>query len=144
MPRRSSKALRDLFATSPFSRDAGLSLRSAAAGKSRIVLAAERRHTQGLSRVHGGMVAALADTAATFAAYSAVGDREHILTVTFSLNMTGRTREGDKLLAEAQVIHAGRRTVVARADVYAARKRLVASGIFTMLREKDGVEAPFR
>lgn len=144
MPSRSSKELRELFASSPFSLDTGLTLRSATKGRSRVALKAERRHTQGLSRVHGGIVAALADTAATWAAYSAIGGGEHLLTISFSLNMTSSSRAGDTLLAEARVIHAGRRTMVAHTEVFSPGRRLVASGTFTMVRERDGDGGPVR
>lgn len=106
-----------------------------------MALAVATGHTQGLGRVHGGIVTALADTAATFAAYSAVGSEEQLLTTNLSLAFTAGARAGDEMTAEAEVIHAGRTTVVAETRVLRGDGATLASGHFTMIRMagRDGV-----
>ncbi|HXI01901.1 MAG TPA: hypothetical protein VNI57_01880, partial [Candidatus Saccharimonadales bacterium] len=62
MSASASQRLRSIFASSAFSRDQALELISASRGKARVRMRAGGRHTQGLDRVHGGVVTALADT----------------------------------------------------------------------------------
>lgn len=138
MPAKASQRLRSLFASSAFSKDQALELISASHGKARVRMRAGSRHTQGLDRVHGGVVTALADTAATFAAYSAVGASDHVLTASLAVSFTAGAGAGEILTADAEVVHAGRTTVVAEVEVRAGGRRRLGSGIFTMIRREGG------
>jgi uncharacterized protein (TIGR00369 family) len=127
-----------MFDRSPFTKAQRLSFKSASRGRARIALTVSPGHTQGLARVHGGVVTALADTAATFAGYSIAGADEHLLTTTLSMAfMAGATR-GDRLVADARVLHAGRTTIVAEVSVIHGRRPPMAAGTFTMIRMAGG------
>ncbi len=71
---------------------------------------------------HAGAILSLADTVATSAAVSALSAEidpdttRFPLAIQISANLIGNAREG-KLLAEAQVIHAGRSTIVVETKV---------------------------
>jgi uncharacterized protein (TIGR00369 family) len=134
MPVIDPPRLLGLFRSAPFSRRFGLKLVSASAGRAVVVLDAVERHTQGLGRVHGGAVTALADTAATFAGYAAVGGGAHLLTTGLSMSFLKGASPGDRLTARAKLVHEGRRTLVAEVDVVKGRGTVIAIGLFTMLR----------
>lgn len=134
MPTRTQHQLRRLFRKSPFSRTQGLKLLSATKGRARISMKVAPRHSQGLGKVHGGVVTALADTAATFAGYTVVEAGEHLLTTNLSMAFMAGAVEGEGMVATAEVLHAGRTTVVARVVVCRERRPVMASGTFTMIR----------
>jgi uncharacterized protein (TIGR00369 family) len=66
---------------------------------------------------HGGIIGAVADTAAGYAAYSLMPAGAEILTVEFKLNLI-RAALPPKLRAEGRVLRAGRTLSVCRADVF--------------------------
>lgn len=87
--------------------------------------------------LHGGVVAALADTTATFAALTIVPDGTDVVTIEFKVNFLAPVARG-RAMAEARVIQPGRRVTVAEARVYGSpRKNPVAIGTFTMLNIPD-------
>ncbi len=57
--------------------------------------------------VHAGVLAALADTAAGFAALTLATDADDVLTAEFKINLL-RPANGDTILADAEVLKAGR------------------------------------
>src|SRR3712207_6607693 len=67
---------------------------------------------------HAGAVGAARDTAGGFAAGSAGGSADDVLTVEYKLNLL-RPAVGERLRLEAQVLRAGRRLVVCRGEAYA-------------------------
>jgi uncharacterized protein (TIGR00369 family) len=68
---------------------------------------------------HGGAIAALADTAAGYAAYSLMPAGSDILTVEFKLNLV-RPAVPPTLRAKGHVLRAGKTLTVCRADVFHA------------------------
>lgn len=66
---------------------------------------------------HGGVIGAIADTAAGYAAYSLMPAGAEILTVEFKLNLI-RAALPPTLRAEGRVLRAGRTLTVCRADVF--------------------------
>jgi uncharacterized protein (TIGR00369 family) len=66
---------------------------------------------------HGGIIGAVADTAAGYAAYSLMPAGAEILTVEFKLNLI-RAALPPNLRAEGRVLRAGRTLSVCRADVF--------------------------
>jgi len=67
--------------------------------------------------VHGGVVSYLADNALTFAAGAALGTA--VVTSEYKINYL-RPALGDRLIARASVLHAGRNQAVCRCDVFVA------------------------
>ena len=74
--------------------------------------------TQQNGYVHAGIVTAIADTACGYAAYSLMPAGSEVLSVEFKVNLL-RPAKGDKFLAQAEVIKAGKTLTVVKADVFA-------------------------
>jgi len=140
MPSRSFRSLAALFATAPFSDRLGLELLSARGGRAEVALTLGRPHMQGLARAHGGVLTALADTAATFAAYSVLEPGAALLTVSLTMNFLGGAEAGTRLVAKARLLRAGRRIVVSEVQVLDPQETMLASGLFTLTR--TGIGAP--
>ena len=68
--------------------------------------------------LHGGVTAALADTAAGYAAYSLMPAGSSPLTVEFKINLMAPA-SGERFVAYAKVVRAGRTLTVVEADVTA-------------------------
>ena len=86
---------------------------------------------------HGGVIGAIADTAAGYAAYSLMPDGAEILTVEYKLNLI-RAALPPKLRAEGRVLRAGRTLTVCRADVFHGDGKACALLQSTLMR----MEAP--
>lgn len=69
---------------------------------------------------HGGIVGTLADNAGGFAAYSLMPHDSGVLTVEYKLNLMAPAN-GEVLVAEGEVVRAGRNLVVSRAEVFVER-----------------------
>ncbi len=83
---------------------------------------------------HGGAVAAIADNAAGFAAYSLMTDDRQPLTVEFKINLIAPAA-GDRLRARAKVLKAGRSIFHVASNVLAIEKgeeTLAASALVTI------------
>ena len=65
--------------------------------------------------VHGGVISYAADNALTFAGGYALGP--NIVTSEFKINYV-RPAIGERLMARAEVVHAGRSQAVCRCDVF--------------------------
>lgn len=79
---------------------------------------------------HGGAIFSLADFAQAVACHTI--DRE--IAMQGSINWIGSARVGDTLVAEARVLHVGRRTFVTSVEVHDQRGRRVAQATFTAAR----------
>ena len=124
------KMLRERFVTVPFINHLGFELKKLTCGEVRIAMPVsdELRQYQGLA--HGGAIAALADTAATFTVLTALPDADDIVTVEFKINFLSAVRSGT-VVATAKPVRIGRRICVADVAVSNGR-RAVATGLFTM------------
>jgi uncharacterized protein (TIGR00369 family) len=121
-----------------------LGMRVEQAGPERTVLTMECRHelTMPYGVLHGGAVAALADSAAGIATMASLRPGEAFATVEMKLNLLGAVREGT-VTAEAVVVHRGRRTAVYEVKVTDGRGRLIALFLCTqMILEQRGPHAP--
>jgi uncharacterized protein (TIGR00369 family) len=93
--------------------------------------------------VHAGAVAAIADTAAGYAALSLMPPGVGVLTVEFKMNLVAPAA-GERLIARGRVIKAGRTLTLAQTDVFsetAGQEKLVAFFTATMMRieNREGV-----
>ena len=70
--------------------------------------------------VHGGVVGMIADSAAGYAAMTAVPEGTSVLTVEYKINMVAPAN-GDKIVAKGSVLRAGRTLLLTKADVYAVK-----------------------
>jgi uncharacterized protein (TIGR00369 family) len=91
---------------------------------------ARARHKQFQGVVHGGIVAALADTAGAIAAYTAVPKGTHIATVELKINYLEPV-PGGRVRAEARVLRAGRNFVVAECEIFNQTGTLAAKALLT-------------
>ena len=99
--------------------------------------------TQQHGYFHGGIVAAIADTASGYASYTTMPEGSSVLTVEFKLNLVNPA-QGDRLRAVADVRKAGRTLVIVGATVFAVRAgREVPCGemlgTFIVLRDTSDV-----
>jgi uncharacterized protein (TIGR00369 family) len=106
---------RAVLAKQPFSVLAGAELMHFEPGRADLALAVRDELRQQHGFVHGGVVSYLADNAITFAAGSLFGDA---LTLELKINYV-RPALGDRLIARATVVHAGKRQAVVRCEVFA-------------------------
>ncbi len=67
---------------------------------------------------HAGLTFALADTAGGYAALTLMPEGREVMTVEAKINLLAPAK-GDRLIARGEVIRAGRRLTVVRADVFA-------------------------
>ncbi len=93
--------------------------------------------TQQHGYVHAGIVTTIADSACGYAAYSLMPPDSDVLAVEFKVNLL-RPAKGERFVARAEVIKAGRTLTVVRADVVAIAggedRELVATMTGTMMR----------
>jgi len=87
-------------------------------------------HRQIHSMVHGGVIAALADTAGAIAAYTVSPDGMELVTVELKINYLLPIAEG-KVEAEGKVLRAGRSFVVVECDVRNEERNLAAKALMT-------------
>jgi uncharacterized protein (TIGR00369 family) len=87
------------------------------AGVIEISLAYRTDLTQQNGYLHAGVLAAVADSACGYAAYSLMPANSEVLSVEFKVNLL-RPARGEAFLAHAEVIKPGRTLSVVRADVF--------------------------
>lgn len=93
--------------------------------------------------VHGGIVSAVADTAAGYSALSIMPPGTGVLTVEFKINFVSPAI-GDRIIARARVLKPGRTLVLTQAEVFAetaGKEKLIAVLVGTMMavKDRDGV-----
>lgn len=90
--------------------------------------------TQQHGFLHAGAVASVADSACGYAALSLMPADAGVLSIEFKINMLSPAK-GDAIVARGEVIRAGRKIMVCRADVYSITgkdEKLVAAMQATM------------
>lgn len=122
----------------------GAKLVAAADGRAVIEVPYREDLTQQHGYFHGGVVAAIADTACGYAAYTTMPPDASVLTVEFKINLVNPAA-GDLLRAEANVRKAGRTLVVVGATVTVIRGDKAVPcgemlGTFIVLRNTSDVE----
>ena len=86
--------------------------------------------------VHAGILCTAADSACGYAALSSMPPGSDVLSVEFKLNLL-RPGTGERFVARAQVLKAGKTLTVVRADVFAItgdKSSLIAAMQATMIR----------
>lgn len=109
-------------------RTLGASLTKVAPGLVEIEMRPDRAISQQHGFVHAGALSAVADTAAGYAALSLMPRGRGVLTTEFKINLLAPAK-GDRILARAKVVKAGRTLTLAQAEVFAeagGRSKLVA------------------
>jgi acyl-CoA thioesterase len=93
---------------------------------------ADERHLNYLGGVHGGLLAALADTACFFPR-PLLPSGQAATTVNLNVNYLRPAAVGDCLTARAELVHFGRRTASLTVKITDQQQRLVAHGTATLL-----------
>ncbi|HMI51142.1 MAG TPA: PaaI family thioesterase [Candidatus Saccharimonadales bacterium] len=99
-------------------------------GRVTFTLNAKPRHKQIHGVVHGGILAALADTAAAIAAYTVIPLGTELATVQLSINYL-KAAPGGKITANARVLRAGRNFVVTECEIQNEDGSLAAKALIT-------------
>ncbi|MGH9418740.1 MAG: PaaI family thioesterase, partial [Thermoanaerobaculia bacterium] len=134
---------RQSFDRQQFMRTLNASLLSVEPGFVEIELPVDETVTQQHGFVHAGAVASIADSACGYAAFSLMPADAGVLAVEFKINLMAPAA-GEKLIARARVVRAGRTLTVCQADVSAVidgQERLVAIMTSTIMtvRDREGV-----
>jgi len=90
----------------------------------------EDRHRQIHNVMHGGVIAALADTAAAIAAYTVVPRGTEVVTIELKINYLLPVG-GGTLTARGKVLRAGRNFIVVECDVNREDRALAAKALMT-------------
>jgi uncharacterized protein (TIGR00369 family) len=103
-----------------------------AVGEGRAVLRLDTRshHKQLNNVVHGGILAAMVDTASAIAAYTTVPAGVTLATVELKINYLEGV-EGGRIRAEARVLRTGRNFVVTECEIYDREGTLAAKALLT-------------
>jgi uncharacterized protein (TIGR00369 family) len=108
----------------------GFDVESVHQGRAIFGLNVHPKHKQVHGVVHGGILAALADTTAAIAAYSVVPKGTEIATVELSINYLEPV-PGGRIRADARVLRAGRNFVVTECEILNEDGSLAAKALIT-------------
>jgi uncharacterized protein (TIGR00369 family) len=112
------QSVRTSFARQGFMRLIGAQIAGLEPGRCSLALPARADLCQQRGFLHGGVTAALADTAGGYAAYSLMPAGSSPLTVEFKINLMAPAL-GERFVASAKVVCAGRTLTIVEADVTA-------------------------
>ena len=107
----------------------GMKVSRLAPGRATLTLDAGPRHSHPRG-IHGGVLAALADTALAMALYTRVHPRALLSTVEMKINYLAPHQQG-RLRARARVLRLGRRWAVGEVEIRNAARVLVAKSLLT-------------
>lgn len=108
----------------------GFSLEAAEPGRAVLKMRVRARHIQVHGVVHGGILAALADTVGALGIYLQVPRGTRLATIEMKINFLEPVEKGT-LLAEGRVLRKGRNFAVSECDIRNEKHRLVAKALVT-------------
>jgi uncharacterized protein (TIGR00369 family) len=108
----------------------GFDVESVQDGRAIFRLDVQARHKQIHGVVHGGILAALADTAAAIAAYTAVPRGVELATLELKINYLEPV-PGGRVKAHAKVLRAGRNFIVTECEIFDESGSLAAKALLT-------------
>jgi acyl-CoA thioesterase len=116
----------------PFYRHLGINLTGLGWGRAEIQLRVERRVTQSAGFAHGGVAAALIDSAVGLALCTMLDPEELITTVELHVSYIAPAEPG-VLKSRGKIVHKGKRVAVGDAEVRDERGRLISRGSATYM-----------
>ena len=131
--------VRGLASKMPFYRFMGIRLVGVGWGRSEIRLKVGRGLTQNAGFAHGGVSAALIDSAVGLALCTMIDSKSSIRTIDLHVNFLAPARPGS-LTARGRIIHRGKRTAVGDCEFTDEARKLVSKGTATYLILEDGKE----
>ena len=143
MPMAVEQRVRDSFGRQAFMSMLGATLTSVEPGLVEIRLTPRPELTQQHGFVHAAAVAAIADSACGYAAFTLMPEGTGVLTAEYKINLLAPAR-GDALIARGRVVKEGRTLTVCQADVIAVAdgvERTVAllQATVMTIRDRPGV-----
>ena len=123
--------LQERLQGSEFHRWAGIELTDAAPGQVEVSFEAGPHHLNLQGLVHGGVIAALADTAMGLAVRTKLGPGRRHVTVNLTVEFLAPGRAG-RIVARGRTVKIGRQLGFAEADVVDARGRSLARARSTL------------
>ena len=122
--------VKERIRTSNTAKQLGFVIDKAERGKVTLRMPVKALHKQVYGVVHGGVLAALADTAGGLATYMACPRGTRVATVEMKINFLEAVEAGT-VFAEAEVVRRGRHIAVVDCDVRDDRGRLVTKALMT-------------
>jgi uncharacterized protein (TIGR00369 family) len=122
--------MRERVRTTNTTKQFGFAVEKAERGRVTVRMPVDARHKQAHGVVHGGVLAALADTAGGLATYMACPRGTRVATVEMKINFLEAVEAGT-VFAEAEVVRRGRHIAVVDCDMRDDRGRLVAKALMT-------------
>lgn len=122
--------VRERMRSSHTANQLGFVIDKAERGRVTMRMPVEAMHKQVYGVVHGGVLAALADTAGGLATYMDCPRGTRVATVEMKINFLEAVEAGT-VFAEAEVVRRGRHIAVVDCDVRDDRGRLVAKALIT-------------
>jgi uncharacterized protein (TIGR00369 family) len=117
----------------------GFVFREVSPGRVVVGMRVAKRHLQVHGVVHGGVLAALADTAGGMAVYMKLPPRSRVATVSMTINYLEAVAGGE-VLAQAELVRLGRNLAVVDCDLFDHNKRIVAKALMTFAIISRGVQ----
>ena len=108
----------------------GFDVESVHKGRAIFRLDVQPNHKQIHGVVHGGIIAALADTTAAIAAYTVIPQGTEIATVQLSINYLEPV-PGGRIKADARVLRAGRNFVATECEIFNEDGSIAAKALLT-------------
>ncbi len=119
--------LRTFLEEAPVFENMGISLVYLGKGTAGIKASVKKDHTFFSGRLHGGIIATLADTAMGWAVGTLGQADQNTVTVDMMINYFIPVFQGNELMAEGYIIYAGNKSVAAEVNLFSNGK-LVAKG----------------
>ena len=120
----------DRFTQSPISQLVGFHVLPGASGEASVELVCETRHHNPMQRVHGGVIAALADAAMGIAFGRTLLDEEDFSTIEMKVNFIRPVKAG-QITASAKVLERGLRVGFVECEITNHRGKRVATASCT-------------
>ncbi len=126
------QAVQERVRGAPYPHLIGMTIASLELDACRIELTVDERHLQPFGIVHGGVLAALIDTATFWAGFVRLPEDAGLVNVDLKLNYLKSVVRG-RLRAEGRCLRAGRQIGYAESGVYDDSGELVAHGTSTLM-----------
>lgn len=112
-----------MYQLDAFSQWLGIEVEDVKKGYCKVSMTVREEMLNGFKIAHGGITYSLADSAFAFASNS-FGN--HAVSIETNISHTKKVKEGDTLIAIAQVLHRGNKTAIYRVDVKNSTGEIVA------------------
>ena len=126
------EAFKEVLNKSPMYRHMQMQVLDAGDGRSKLMMKAEKELHSLYGMLHGGAAATIVDSACGIALGSLLEPGEMCVTVDLRINYISNMKKGT-LIGEGRVIHRGKQTGVAEAEIRDDKDNLIAVGMSTHL-----------